>query len=76
MKAKSLKENNNKPFNGLFGIVILPPDDCNFIPDIAQFLPHIIVGIEQGLSSLVNEVDIPEDELDSNMSIIMIRSNL
>ena len=56
--------------------MILPPDDCNFIPDIAQFLPHIIVGIEQGLSSLVNEVDIPEDELDSNMSIIMIRSNL
>ena len=41
--------------------MILPPDDCNLVPDVAQFLSHIIVGIEQSLSSLVNEVNIPED---------------
>ena len=40
--------------------MVLPPDDCNLIPDVAQFLSHIIVGIEQSLSSLVNEVNIPD----------------
>ena len=40
--------------------MVLPPDDCNLIPDVAQSLPHVIVGIEQSLSSLVNEVNIPE----------------
>ena len=58
--TRSQEQNKDKPFNSLFCIVVLPPDDCNLIPDVAQFLSHIVVGIEQSLSSLVNEVNIPD----------------
>ena len=58
--TRSQQQNKDKPFNSLFCIVVLPPDDCNLIPDVTQFLSHIVVGIEQSLSSLVNEVNIPD----------------
>ena len=40
--------------------MILPANDRNLSPNVPKPLPQIIVGIEQSLASLVNQVNISE----------------
>ena len=47
------------PFNCLFCIMILPANDGNLSPDVTQSLPQVIVGIEQSLAPLVNQINVP-----------------
>ena len=47
--------------------MILPTNNGNLVSHIAQLFSHIIVGIEQSLSSLVNQINIPEGGLNSQV---------
>ena len=48
-----------KPFDCLFCIMILPANDGNLSPDVAKSLPQVIIGIEQSLAPLVNQINVP-----------------
>ena len=47
-----------RPFDCLFCIMILPANYWNLPPDVSKSPPQVIVGIEQGLAPLVDQVNV------------------
>lgn len=57
----------NKPFDGLFCIMILPANNGNLSPNVTQSLSKVIVGIKESLSPLVDQIYVSKSILSISM---------